>query len=149
MAYQPVETKVLHGLEALRANPRLYFRQGKPTGLELLEWAISDLAHHQAFDIRLARQGPYFAVSATTDWMRSPHATFDRLFEGIVPIGPSSPNDMRAEVIFAAFADGTFTIGPHGTFQDRLSLRDLPTALHLPTGPQGRLLAWCFNGEVD
>jgi len=84
-------------------------------------------------------------VSADFDWLSTPRASVEQLFDRFVIPDDGGVNRHRAEVLLMAVCDGVMTVGANGTFFHRLSLSDLPPALSDRAKNAARALAWQFT----
>jgi hypothetical protein len=108
--FQPVDA-----IGHIRRQQQMYLRDGIARAEDLVERMLSDIVWLDALPAKVERAGSWWIVSSEKEWLMTlAGAVSLEVFRTIVPIPRRGPNDMRADVVVAAFARAVVTAGPEG-----------------------------------
>lgn len=110
---EPAERLVVKdGLNSVKEHPEWYFRSGQFTNTEVVSLLVEEALSNGAPDISARREGGFWILQSSHDWLEGDLAAFFSL----VPDPVRGPNTSRVEVLLTAFCDVVWTAWPGETY---------------------------------
>ena len=135
-------------VDYIRQHLDFFFQRGQPTVGALVTLVVQDALEAGAGNVRIKCDGDYVGIFADIDWMNSPFAGFEELFQRLVPIGEKRPNAHRAEIVLMAVSSGVFVSGDGAHFEACLPEEDIPMSLRDLAAQSRRGLIWRLDGNA-